>query len=108
MVLRPAPSEIAVAEWIADRFGAPGPGFAAACVEATGGNPFLLTELLRTLVAEHVGPGAENVERVAAFAPEASRGPCSPGVEAARPDAYRWPELLQSSEGAPTPGCSPR
>lgn len=72
VVLRPAPlSEAAVERWIAAGLGAtPGPGFAAACVDATGGNPFLVTELLRTILSERMTPTAANVQRVAGFAPE--------------------------------------
>jgi DNA-binding CsgD family transcriptional regulator len=38
--------------------------FSAACLEATGGNPLLLGELLRALRAECVQPGAAEVARV--------------------------------------------
>jgi AAA ATPase-like protein len=40
------------------------PGFCAACLEATGGNPLLVTELLRALETEHVRPRASGIARV--------------------------------------------
>ncbi len=43
--------------------------FARACREATGGNPFLLGELVRTLRAEDVPFTAENAKRIARIAP---------------------------------------
>lgn len=45
--------------------------FARSCFEQTGGNPFLLRELLRALAAEGVAGTAEDVERVRAIGPEA-------------------------------------
>jgi DNA-binding CsgD family transcriptional regulator len=55
-VLRPAPlGEDAVTALVAGALGGdPDPRFCEACREATGGNPFLLRELLRELVAEGV------------------------------------------------------
>jgi DNA-binding CsgD family transcriptional regulator len=44
--------------------------FVAACYRATGGNPFLLGELLAALVAEGVSGTAADAVRVAGFAPE--------------------------------------
>jgi DNA-binding CsgD family transcriptional regulator len=59
-VVRPAPlSQGAVDELIyAELGGEPAPEFSDACTAATGGNPFLLTEVLRTLRADGLGPGA--------------------------------------------------
>jgi len=45
--------------------------FAAAAHEATGGNPFLLRELLRELRAEEVAPTAASASRVAEIRPDA-------------------------------------
>src|SRR5437588_5064589 len=61
LVLRPAPlSERAVAELVAATLGdTPDARFSDACQHATGGNPFLLRELLRELAAEGVSPSAE-------------------------------------------------
>lgn len=44
--------------------------FAAACHMATGGNPFLLGELLGALLRDGVSATAENAERVQGIAPE--------------------------------------
>ncbi|HYV15389.1 MAG TPA: AAA family ATPase [Conexibacter sp.] len=48
----------------------PEAAFAAACHDVSGGNPFLLRELARTLAAEHVSPVAEQVSRVRELVPE--------------------------------------
>ena len=45
--------------------------FLQACWRATGGNPFLLTELARQLTADHVDPVAAQAGRVAEMTPEA-------------------------------------
>jgi DNA-binding CsgD family transcriptional regulator len=47
------------------------PVFCTACHDATGGNPLLLRQLLRTLEAEGVAPTAANVEAVRAVGPRA-------------------------------------
>jgi DNA-binding CsgD family transcriptional regulator len=49
---------------------APEAAFAATCHEVSGGNPFLLHELARTLAAEHVSPLAEHTARVRELVPE--------------------------------------
>jgi DNA-binding CsgD family transcriptional regulator len=69
--LRPAPlSEAATAALVRDRLGdaAPDP-LAAACHEATGGNPFLIGELLVELAAEGLGAGVAP-ERIATMGPQ--------------------------------------
>jgi DNA-binding CsgD family transcriptional regulator/tetratricopeptide (TPR) repeat protein len=43
--------------------------FAAACHSATGGNPFLLSELLKMLAADGIAPGDEQAGWVAELAP---------------------------------------
>ncbi len=45
------------------------PEFVAACQSTTGGNPFLLCELLRTARAERLAPTTENAEWIAGFVP---------------------------------------
>ena len=45
--------------------------FCLACHRATGGNPLLLRELLRTLAAENVPPIADSTEIVERLAPDA-------------------------------------
>jgi DNA-binding CsgD family transcriptional regulator len=63
-VLQPAGlSEEAVGNLAAQRLGAdPDPAFVAACREATGGNPFLVLELLAELKRREVLPTRENAE----------------------------------------------
>ncbi|MBA2420849.1 MAG: AAA family ATPase, partial [Thermoleophilaceae bacterium] len=70
-VVRPSPlSERAVATLIGERLGAePTPEFAAACRASTGGNPFLLHELLLALSADSVDPTG-GPERVQELGPE--------------------------------------
>jgi DNA-binding NarL/FixJ family response regulator len=70
--LSPAPlSPEAAVALLADEVGqAPEPGFAAACHELTGGNPFLLSELARTIVEQGAEPVDGEAERVRKLAPE--------------------------------------
>ncbi|HST54799.1 MAG TPA: AAA family ATPase [Solirubrobacteraceae bacterium] len=64
-------SREAAAELLTTELGrAPDAAFAAACHEVSGGNPFLLCELARTLVAQDVQPGVEQAERVRELTPE--------------------------------------
>lgn len=63
-------SEVASAELVRGR--APRTdAFVRACVEETGGNPLLLSELLRALAADGVAGTDADVERVRAIGPEA-------------------------------------
>ncbi len=65
-------SEAGVALLIADRLGAePDAAFTAACVEATGGNPLLLRQLLSSLAVEDVRPLASEVGAVKRIGPGA-------------------------------------
>src|SRR5215218_2260839 len=50
--------------------GEPEETFAATCHEVSGGNPFLLCELARTLAVEQIQPAAEQAQRVRELAPE--------------------------------------
>jgi DNA-binding CsgD family transcriptional regulator len=50
--------------------GEPDPRFVAACLEATGGNPFLLRELLRAAAQEGIATSESGAEKVAALAPD--------------------------------------
>ena len=65
-VVQPRPlSEAALAGMLGSELGeAVDPGFCAACREATGGNPLLVTELLRALETEHVRPRPSEIARV--------------------------------------------
>ena len=56
--------------------GPPDPAFAAACQHATGGNPFLLEQLVSEVRAEGIEPNAENAERVASLGPDTVRRRC--------------------------------
>ena len=49
---------------------APDSGFAAACQEVSGGNPFLLCELVRTLLEREIPPTAEQAQQIREQAPE--------------------------------------
>ncbi len=72
-VLRPAAlseaASVELVDGLLDQAGSP--AFAQACHSATSGNPFLLRELVRALVAEDVLPVADNTDRVAQIAPRA-------------------------------------
>ncbi|MEA2389956.1 MAG: hypothetical protein QOK31_65, partial [Solirubrobacteraceae bacterium] len=72
-VLRPAPlSEPAMQILVEERSGRKcDPDFARACRLATGGNPFLLGELVRALDEAGVTPRAEEADRVAGIRPRA-------------------------------------
>jgi DNA-binding CsgD family transcriptional regulator len=48
----------------------PDPAFAGVCYEVTGGNPFLIRELGRSLAEQQIDPVAESVEQVRMLAPE--------------------------------------
>jgi DNA-binding CsgD family transcriptional regulator len=72
-VLRPAPlSTPAVAELTRRALGAePAPEFVASCSDATGGNAFLVTELLRTLAREGTLPSSSAATKIDTLAPDA-------------------------------------
>jgi len=71
-LLAPAPlSEAAVGRLVADRFGsAAAPEFVAACHAATGGNPFLVGELLTALSSDRVAATADGARRIGQIGPE--------------------------------------
>ncbi|HEX8753946.1 MAG TPA: AAA family ATPase [Solirubrobacterales bacterium] len=71
--IRPVPlSPRAMPALIERRLGSPpDPAFAAACHQATGGNPLLLDELLKGLAAEGVEPRAERAAVVRDLGPRA-------------------------------------
>ncbi|MFL5781053.1 MAG: AAA family ATPase [Thermoleophilaceae bacterium] len=71
VLVRPAPlSHAGVGALVESELGAaPDPAFAAACHSATGGNPFLVRELLRELAREAVAPEAAAVPLVGELAP---------------------------------------
>lgn len=58
-------TEKSVSEMVDEELGQPPSAqFAAACCRASGGNPFLIVELLRALAAEDVAPSDENADRL--------------------------------------------
>jgi DNA-binding CsgD family transcriptional regulator len=60
----------AVGRLLSGAFGtAPGDGFTRSCHAVTGGNPFLVRELIETLRAEGIGPGEAGADRVAGLSP---------------------------------------
>ena len=70
-LVRPAPlTNQAVAVVVASRLGTePDPAFVRVCLEVTGGNPFLLGELLDEAMARDLDPTAHAVAEVAALVP---------------------------------------
>ena len=72
VVLAPAPlSESATARLISQRFDSRcSDVFARACRQASGGNPFLLGELLRALEAVGIAPEERNVDQIAVIVPK--------------------------------------
>lgn len=69
--LTPTPlSTTAVDELVHDRLGPAAPrAFVDACREVTGGNPFLLTELLREVTAQGLSPTEDTARTVGSMAP---------------------------------------
>jgi DNA-binding CsgD family transcriptional regulator len=64
-------SEAAVGRMVAERLAAePAREFVAACHAATGGNPFLVGELIRALSGDGVGASADNARRVSQIGPK--------------------------------------
>jgi DNA-binding CsgD family transcriptional regulator len=73
-VLTPGPlTSAAVADVVRERLGdGVDSAFAEACHASTGGNPLLLNELLKALVADGVSPDAAHVDVVAELGPRAA------------------------------------
>ena len=73
-LLLPGPlTASAVADVVRDRLGeGVEPAFAEACHSSTGGNPLLLNELLKALVADRIVPDAAHVGVVAELGPRAA------------------------------------
>jgi tetratricopeptide (TPR) repeat protein len=64
-------SQAGVAELVRERLGAAQPAFSAACHRATGGNPLLVGELLKTMQAEGVRPDAAHADVIRDIGPRA-------------------------------------
>jgi DNA-binding CsgD family transcriptional regulator len=63
-------TEQGVAALLADGLGTvPDPGFTAACLEATGGNPFYLRELVREVLERGLHPSAEDARWIGGLGP---------------------------------------
>ncbi|HLM09933.1 MAG TPA: AAA family ATPase [Thermoleophilaceae bacterium] len=74
VAIRPGPLSIEGAEQrIMALLGSSEAAFAAACHHATGGNPFLLEQLLSEVRAEGIEPTAASAERVASLGPDTVR-----------------------------------
>jgi len=72
--IRPGPLSVEGAgRRIEALLGSSDPAFAAACHHATGGNPFLLEQLVSEVQAEGIAPTAESAERVASLGPDTVR-----------------------------------
>ncbi len=72
-ILEPAPLSLQAVHTLAERIFA-GPvsaELAAACLRVTGGNPFLVWELLRGLHADGVAPSADAADRALTMVPDA-------------------------------------
>ncbi len=71
VVQRPRPlSRRAIGRMVENRFGrAPESEFAAACEEVSGGNPFLLEQLLDSVAAEHIEPVEAEVSGIRRLGP---------------------------------------
>ncbi len=72
-VVRPAElSDTASSELVRERLGDDAePSFCAACHRATGGNPFLLSELIDAIAADGIPPIAASIQRIEELGPEA-------------------------------------
>jgi DNA-binding NarL/FixJ family response regulator len=111
-VLRPAPlSDESVGRFVREAVGsAVDPDFVAACLEATRGNPFLLSELLREVAARRIAPTAEAAWRIGSLA----HGGVSAAVElrlarmpeAARPLAEAVAVLGDETSGSAAAGLA--
>jgi DNA-binding CsgD family transcriptional regulator len=101
-VIRPCPlSGAAVDELITAELGAqPSSEFTEACSRATGGNPFLLTEVLRTLRRTSAGPGAAGAE-LESLSPDAVADSVLPRLRRFGPEAELVAEAIAVLGGAP-------
>ncbi|MCO6006908.1 AAA family ATPase [Actinoallomurus purpureus] len=64
-------SDRAVGLFVEHRFPGAHPNFSRACARATGGNPFLLVELLQSLEADGVAPTRASADAIAGIVPHA-------------------------------------
>jgi hypothetical protein len=111
-LLRPAPlAEAQVARLIGERgLHEPDASFVAACYRASGGNPFLLGELLASLMAEGVSGSAQDAARVATVTPEGVVRWVLERLRALGEDTDRLPRLWRCwarKRRCPTRSCLP-
>lgn len=109
-VIRPQPfSDEAIERLIAERLdSAPDPRFLGACEAATGGNPFLLDQLLVSLAADSVSPVDAEADRVAGLGPPLSREPRSSGWAGWGLPPRVWRRRSRSSGTARNSSCRDR
>lgn len=108
-VLRPAPlSADGVASVLERRFStAVAPTFSHACLQATGGNPFLLRAMIDTLRDEGVSPTLAGTDRVTAVVPEDIRRAVADRVDRAGAGARALAQaLVVLDDRAPLSTCA--
>ena len=82
--------------------------FCVACHRATGGNPLLLEELIRTVAAEQVAPSAGRSRCWSGLRRMPWRGRSSSGSRGCRRRRPPWPAPWPCSATGPTAGTPPR
>ena len=102
-VLHPSPlSDVAVTRLIAAELGsAPAGEFADACNRATGGNPFLLTEVLRTLRTQSIDPDEKAAESLASLGAEPVARSVLPRLRGFGAEATSFAQAIAVLGGAP-------
>ncbi len=102
-VLRPSPlSDAAVEELIVAEFGSsPSGGFSNACSRASGGNPFLLTEVLRSLRTRSIDPNADAPGELASMGTESIARSVSSRLEPFGAEAASLARAIAVLGGAP-------
>ncbi|MDE3131884.1 MAG: AAA family ATPase, partial [Acidobacteriota bacterium] len=99
-------SEDGVAQLVREHLGAAAdPEFCAACARATGGNPFLLGELLADLASRGVAATAANVELVQQVSPESVRRAVLGRLERLGPEASALAQAVAVLEHASVRGA---
>jgi DNA-binding CsgD family transcriptional regulator len=101
VLLAPLPlSEQATAALTLELVGmAPEASFSRSCHESSGGNPFLLGELLRSLVAEGIAPTDAAAERVRRLGPASVVSNVLLRLGRLSPDAFRLAEAVAVLDG---------
>ncbi|HEX7280261.1 MAG TPA: AAA family ATPase [Solirubrobacterales bacterium] len=87
MTLAPLSAEGAAVLLGQELDGEPSPPFAAACFEVSGGNPFLLRELARTLLQRGIEPLPQHADQVRELVPERVAQTVLPRIERLPPQA---------------------